>query len=231
MELSRPIIVQWHDYLPISLMWVVHSVETPVMVDPSGICCTDGPGVVSTQSAEVRRAVSGGQHLFTLGLPMFALSLEYYLSLPWGCEWRTTSVYFGITYVCFIPRILPPVFAVGPQCQHVSGGQHLFTLGLPMFALSLEYYLSLPWGCEWRTTSVYFGITYVCFIPRILPVFAVGPQCQHRFFIRGEYWPPGFVVACECVCVSVCVSITYLSSPHNNSGPVQARITKCGPYV
>ena len=31
-------------------------------------------------------------------------------------------------------------------------------------------------GCEWGTTSVYFGITYVCFIPIRLPVFAVEPQ-------------------------------------------------------
>ena len=37
-------------------------------------------------------------------------------------------------------------------------------------------------GCEWRTTSVYFGITYVCFIPSGLPVFAVESQYQHRFF-------------------------------------------------
>ena len=31
-------------------------------------------------------------------------------------------------------------------------------------------------GCEWGTTSVYFGITYVCFVPDRLPVFAVEPQ-------------------------------------------------------
>ena len=31
-------------------------------------------------------------------------------------------------------------------------------------------------GCEWCTTSVYFGITYVCFIPSRLPVFTVEPQ-------------------------------------------------------
>ena len=28
-------------------------------------------------------------------------------------------------------------------------------------------------GCEWDTTSVYFGITYVCLIPSRLPVIAV----------------------------------------------------------
>ena len=38
-------------------------------------------------------------------------------------------------------------------------------------------------GFEWATTSVYFGITFVCSIPRILPVFVVGSQFQHRFFI------------------------------------------------
>ena len=35
-------------------------------------------------------------------------------------------------------------------------------------------------GCEGRTTSVYFGITYVCFIPSGLPVFDVEFQYQHR---------------------------------------------------
>ena len=38
----------------------------------------------SIQSAEVGLAVSGGQHLFTLGLPMLALSLKYFLSFLWG---------------------------------------------------------------------------------------------------------------------------------------------------
>ena len=37
--------------------------------------------------------------------------------------------------------------------------------------------------CEWGTTSVYFGITYVCFIPNRLPVFAVEPQYRHRDFL------------------------------------------------
>ena len=37
-------------------------------------------------------------------------------------------------------------------------------------------------GCELGTTSVYFGITYVCFIPSRLPVFAVEPQNLHQYF-------------------------------------------------
>ena len=38
-------------------------------------------------------------------------------------------------------------------------------------------------GCEWDTTSVYFGITYVCFVPSILPVFAVEPQYLLQDFL------------------------------------------------
>ena len=38
-------------------------------------------------------------------------------------------------------------------------------------------------GCEWGTTSVYFGITYVCFIPSRLPVFAVEPQYLLQYFV------------------------------------------------
>ena len=38
-------------------------------------------------------------------------------------------------------------------------------------------------GCEWGTTSVYFGITKVCFIPGRLPVFAVEPQYLLQDFL------------------------------------------------
>ena len=38
-------------------------------------------------------------------------------------------------------------------------------------------------GCEWGTTSVYFGIIYVCFIPSRLPVFAVEPQYLLQYFL------------------------------------------------
>ena len=46
-------------------------------------------------------------------------------------------------------------------------------------------------GCEWGTTSVYFGITYVCFIPNRLPVYAVEPQylLQYFFiFVKSIIW-------------------------------------------
>ena len=45
-------------------------------------------------------------------------------------------------------------------------------------------------------------------------------------FTRGQFWPPGIVVACVFVCVCVYQS---LACPHDNSSPVQVRITKFGP--
>ena len=44
-------------------------------------------------------------------------------------------------------------------------------------------------------------------------------------FIRGQFWSSDIVVACvcRCLCVSVCQSLVCL---RDNSGPVQARITK-----
>ena len=38
-------------------------------------------------------------------------------------------------------------------------------------------------GCEWGTTSVYFGIIYVCFITSGLAVFAVEPQYLLQYFL------------------------------------------------
>ena len=38
-------------------------------------------------------------------------------------------------------------------------------------------------GCEWGTTSVYVGITYVCFVPSRLPVFAVESQYLLQDFL------------------------------------------------
>ena len=46
-------------------------------------------------------------------------------------------------------------------------------------------------GCEWGTTSVYFVITNICFIPSRLPVFAVEPQYRHQdffIFVKGIIW-------------------------------------------
>ena len=43
-------------------------------------------------------------------------------------------------------------------------------------------------GCEWGTTSVYFGITYVCFIPSRLPVLLLSPStCFNIFYFCQKY--------------------------------------------
>ena len=51
---------------------------------------------------------------------------------------------------------------------------------------------------------------------------------ENYIFTRGQFWPSGIVIAC--VCGSVCV---YQSPdcPHDNSSPIQARITKFGPEM
>ena len=58
------------------------------------------------------------------------------------------------------------------------------------------------------------------------------PKCSWLFllFTRGQFWPPGIVIACVCVrvCDSVCQS---RACPRDNSGPVQARIAKFGPNM
>ena len=48
-------------------------------------------------------------------------------------------------------------------------------------------------------------------------------------FTRGQYWPSGIVVAC--VRPSVRQSVRHQVCPCDNSSPVQARITKFGPWV
>ena len=47
-------------------------------------------------------------------------------------------------------------------------------------------------------------------------------------FTRGQFWPSGIVIAC--VCGSVCVYQSR-ACPHENSSPIQARITKFGPEM
>ena len=54
---------------------------------------------------------------------------------------------------------------------------------------------------------------------------------KYMFFTRGQFWPPGNVVACVCVRVSVCLSVCQsIACPRHNSGPVQAG-TKFGPKM
>ena len=70
---------------------MTHSVETPNMVDPQRNILYWKSKWISTQSAEMWLAVSGGQPLFTLELTMFALSQVDFLSLLWA---SSTDIYF-----------------------------------------------------------------------------------------------------------------------------------------
>ena len=47
------------------------ALNPPAWSTPSEICCSEGPCVFSTQSAEAQLAVSGGQPLLTLALPAY----------------------------------------------------------------------------------------------------------------------------------------------------------------
>ena len=54
-----------------------------------------------------------------------------------------------------------------------------------------------------------------------------------HFVTRGQFWHSGIVIVCVCVCVFVCLSVCLSvcqsrACPHDNLGPVQARITKFG---
>ena len=57
-------------------------------------------------------------------------------------------------------------------------------------------------------------------------------QQTNDAFTGGQFWPSGIVVACVCMCVHVFVCVCHsLACPRDNSGPVQARITKFGPKM
>ena len=47
-------------------------------------------------------------------------------------------------------------------------------------------------------------------------------------FTRGQFWPPGIIIACVCLCVSMCQPQACLNL---NSSPVKAKITKFRPKV
>ena len=54
-------------------------------------------------------------------------------------------------------------------------------------------FITVCWGavgCEWGAASVYFGITYVWFVPSRFPVFDVKPQYQYHFciFVESIIW-------------------------------------------
>ena len=94
-------------------------------------------------------------------------------------------------------------------------------------------------GCEWGTTSVYFRITYVCFIHSRRPVVAVEPQYRHQdFFIfvkniiwmthtesfLDQYWlscerlPFEYFFSCLCDCL---LGVTYANMLVTTQWPLE----------
>ena len=73
-----------------------------------------------------------------------------------------------------------------PLCHSVKNASMVDPQWDILYWGSKWIFITVSWsgvGCEWGTTSVYFGITYVCFILSRLPTFAVEPQYQHRNFL------------------------------------------------
>ena len=88
--------------------------------------------------------------------------------------------------------------------------------------------VSPDWYMELLTRAIYHTGT-------VTMKFYETRQCRQISFItRGQFWPSGIVIACVCGSVCPCVSVYVYQSracPHDNSSPIQARITKLGPEM
>ena len=88
--------------------------------------------------------------------------------------------------------------------------------------------VSPDWYMELLTRAIYHTGT-------VTMKFYETRQCRQISFItRGQFWPSGIVIACVCGSVCPCVSVYVYQSracPHDNSLPIQARITKFGPEM
>ena len=92
--------------------------------------------------------------------------------------------------VVYLPRIIAMRLTSGSQTRNATHSVESPSMVDPQWNI---WYWGFKWnlhtvcwsavGCEWGTTSVYFGITYVCFFPSILPVFAVEPQYLLQYFL------------------------------------------------
>ena len=100
-------------------------------------------------------------------------------------------------YLAWWPLQIPNVW-----CYEINTIQKVWLIWLLLTAL-----LHVPWGWIWDVRLlVIIYINHICLI-----------------FTRGQFWPPGIVVACVFVYQS-------LACPHDNSSPVQAGITKITTY-
>ena len=88
----------------------------------------------------------------------------------------------------------------------------------------------------WYTTPLYCdlwtgAVCETAMSLRVAPRAVIVTTCSATVFTRCQFWPSGVVIylrLCVYVYLSVCQSH---ECPRNNSGPVQARITKFGPKM
>ena len=137
-----------------------HSIEPPSMVDPSRTCHYNGV-IMSTVASQIT-----------------SLTIVY-STVYSRCRSKKTSK-LHVTGLCEENSPVTGEFpAQGPVMRKK----------IPSYVIILYWrsrciFHTVWWGvvvCEWATTSVYFEISYGCFIPRILPVFAIRPHYPHRF--------------------------------------------------
>ena len=69
---------------------------------------------------------------------------------------------------------------------------------------------------------------FYCYKAKLFSHHTLISKIKQTIFTRGQFWPSGIVIAC--VCGSVCVYQSR-ACPHDNSSPIQTRITKFGPKM
>ena len=104
---------------------------------------------------------------------------------------------------------------------------------IQVFSYFLKYFvlISHPF-CFTCLLWLYLGVFQGVFLLAVEHVRPSGLLFLIFFFTRGQFWPSGIVIACVCgsVCPCVCVYQSR-ACPHDNSSPIQARITKFGPEM
>ena len=113
-----------------------------------------------------------------------------------------------------------------------SGNLHAYMLLelLTRQHLCWREYLGLIWPLTWVSIPCWWpnddwAISIADF-QDILMLLGYQKNFHVIFVTWGQFWPLGNAVAC--ICMSVCMCVCLL---HDNSSPIQARITKCGPEV
>ena len=93
--------------------------------------------------------------------------------LYWGSKWNLRTVCCGLNHSVETPHTVDPKWNI----LYWGSKWNLHTVCCGAV------------GCEWGTTSVYFTITYVCFILSRLPVFTLSvPTSRFLIFVKSIIW-------------------------------------------